>query len=271
MGRRLASTQLDRRRRRRIVIGTTVIATITAMAIPATAQVIAPVELKLMVSEKVDRSAAVDLDGAEVSDTIAVFSSSVRTTASVSFWVDDPQRASSPTSSDAVAPFDLAGTASGGGATLFDTKKLANGEHSITAVQLMRSGAIHTTTAYFAVANGSGATNGSATTTTAADGGATTTTAVNGTTTTSTVVPITTTTAPEDDSTPTTVPDDDSSSTTVPAGTDSTSTTTAPADDGETSSTPSTTVPASTPVSTGGGTWAGFPFPIAPIVADTTA
>jgi hypothetical protein len=52
----------------------------------------------------------------------------------VSFWLDDPAMASTPRRIENSAPFDFAGgNATTGAALPWDTRKVADGQHTITA------------------------------------------------------------------------------------------------------------------------------------------
>ena len=72
------------------------------------------------------------------------------------FFVDDPQMTGAPRQTENNPPWDLAGTASGGGANPFDTTGLADGPHTVTAAIDRDTGATEVVHATFTVANGGG-------------------------------------------------------------------------------------------------------------------
>ncbi|MGH7357551.1 MAG: purple acid phosphatase family protein, partial [Candidatus Rokuibacteriota bacterium] len=137
-------------------------ATITATApghleatLPVTLSVGAEYELRL--STRPDRGDAVPLEGASVSGHIYVFVAPPTEIVRVRFYVDNPNMVGPPRQTENAAPWDLAGTASGGAAHPFDTNGLASGAHTLTVV-VDRVGAgseiVHAT---FTVANASSA------------------------------------------------------------------------------------------------------------------
>jgi len=108
---------------------------------------------RLAVSSSPDRSSSARLDGAVVTGQVYVFLTSPRYLHRVEFYLDDPGRARPPVRVDTTAPFDFAGTAAGRRANPYDTARLAEGSHTITAVlRWGRSSSIRSAT--FRVANG---------------------------------------------------------------------------------------------------------------------
>src|SRR5690625_4299507 len=96
-------------------------------------------EYDLLVSPRADRSGAVPLAGATVNGQIRVFTGPDDGVTAVSFWIDDPGRTRSPYRTEGTAPFDLAG-GSAASATGYDPRKLADGEHTVTAALTLAAG-----------------------------------------------------------------------------------------------------------------------------------
>ena len=109
----------------------------------------------LLVSTSPDRSSPVALEGQSVTGNIYVFVSPGTGIKRVDFFVDDPTMSGAPFKSDGKAPYDLAGTASGGGAVAFDTTLIPDGSHSVTAAVVIKAtGATEVATSTFTVNNG---------------------------------------------------------------------------------------------------------------------
>ena len=87
----------------------------------------------LLLSTSADRSGAIPLGGETVSEDVYVFTSPDFGVSEVRFYLDDPGMAGSPKITEKGAPFDYAGTASDGTAKPFNTKSVAEGQHTITA------------------------------------------------------------------------------------------------------------------------------------------
>lgn len=115
----------------------------------------APGEYGLLLSPHADRSAAVPLAGATVSGPVRIFTGPDDGVSAVAFYVDDPARARSPYRSERTAPFDLAG-GSTGQADAFDTTKLTDGSHTVTAVLTLAAGGTVVVDSPFHVANAPG-------------------------------------------------------------------------------------------------------------------
>ncbi|MGH3441250.1 MAG: peptidoglycan DD-metalloendopeptidase family protein [Nitriliruptorales bacterium] len=111
--------------------------------------------LALAVSAASDRSSPVRLDGARVGGRVRVFLSGVSGSGveEVAFHVDDTAASGRPVNVERYQPYDLGGTRGDGGSGAWDTRDLANGTHTITAVVRRRGGGAVTTTATFTVRN----------------------------------------------------------------------------------------------------------------------
>ncbi len=131
------------------------------------------------------RTPGASLAGASLSGRVAIYAMAADALR-VDFRIDDPGLSRAPYSSDSASPYDLAGTAASGGALLFDSGRLAQGLHLLTATVRDRWGTRTSTTVSFAV--------GTPTTTTTTQPPTTTTTKPPATTTTQ--PPTTTTTKP---------------------------------------------------------------------------
>jgi hypothetical protein len=88
----------------------------------------------LAVSLNPDRSSAVRLDSLTVQGRIYVFVRNQRGLKKVTFYLNDTWQSRTLVRTEVVPPFDFAGTASDGSAHPFDTAKLGDGQHTITAV-----------------------------------------------------------------------------------------------------------------------------------------
>jgi hypothetical protein len=89
---------------------------------------------RLALSLNPDRSNAVRLDGSTVKVRIYVFARNSENLDKVDFYLDSRRRTKPPVRTDTEPPFDFAGTAADGTAVPYDTKKLADGPHSIRVV-----------------------------------------------------------------------------------------------------------------------------------------
>jgi hypothetical protein len=119
-----------------------------AAVVPASASA-----AEVLVSSSPTRSEAVQLDGRTVSGTIYAFASP-STGASARFWLDDPAMAGQPRQVENNAPWDFAGGNSNGTARPFDTRTIANGEHTITVAVTLADASLAVAHARFTVANG---------------------------------------------------------------------------------------------------------------------
>ena len=107
---------------------------------------------ELMTSTSSTRSAAVPLAGATLRNDAFVFFPTAPGIESVRFWVDNAERSGTPYRTEKTAPYDL-----GGGtvdtAAPFDTRNLADGAHSVTALVTYTGGSTQVVHADFTVAN----------------------------------------------------------------------------------------------------------------------
>ncbi|MBD2502153.1 Kelch repeat-containing protein [Anabaena azotica] len=94
---------------------------------------------ELLLSLFADRSNPVPFTGQSVNGKIYVFVSGTEIS-QVSFYLDDPDRISPPRQVVNLSPYDFALTAANGQANPFDTKTIANGSHTITAVISLSGG-----------------------------------------------------------------------------------------------------------------------------------
>ena len=88
----------------------------------------------LVMSLNPDRSNPTRLGSRTVQGKIYVFVRSLRGLKKVTFYLDDSWQSRAPVRTDVAPPFDFGGTTRGGSARAFDTAKLADGRHTITAV-----------------------------------------------------------------------------------------------------------------------------------------
>jgi hypothetical protein len=107
----------------------------------------------LLVSSSASRSSPAPLDAKTVSGDVYVFVPANNGITGVKFYLDDPQRVGTPIKTEGFAPWDFAGTASGGAANPYSTLQLSDGSHSITAA-ITRSTGVNIVGANFTVANG---------------------------------------------------------------------------------------------------------------------
>jgi hypothetical protein len=109
---------------------------------------------RLVVSLNPDRSNAVRLDGSTVKGKIYVFVRNSNGLDKVDFYLDGSWRTEPPVRTDTNPPFDFAGTAAEGTALPYDTTKLADGSHTISAVLRWSNGSTSSRRGNFTVANG---------------------------------------------------------------------------------------------------------------------
>ena len=108
----------------------------------------------LALSLSPDRSNAVRLDGSTVKGQIYVFVRDSENLDKVDFYLDSRRRTKPPVRTETEPPFDFAGTAADGTAVPYDTKRLAEGSHSIRVVLTWSDGTTSSRRANFTVANG---------------------------------------------------------------------------------------------------------------------
>ncbi|MGZ8186174.1 MAG: purple acid phosphatase family protein, partial [Methylobacter sp.] len=119
-----------------------------------TLQVLANSSFKLLLNTFPNRSSPVSLENAAVVNDIYVFTSPTSGVSKVEFWLDNPSHSGAPIKTENNAPHDFAGTASSGGDALpYDSTKLTNGLHNITAVITLSPGVQEVINASFTVAN----------------------------------------------------------------------------------------------------------------------
>jgi Right handed beta helix region len=240
---------LRRRHKMVIVLGASLALALSCLGIESAS---AATRSRLAVSLNPDRSNAVRLDGSTVKGQIYVSARNSRTLNMVEFYLDDPQRAKPPVRTERTPPFDFGGTAADGTALPYDTTKLADGSHTISAVLTWSNGSKSSRRGDFRVANGGATTTPTATPTT-------TPTAATPPTQTPTSKPSEPSTAPIPTATPTPAMSSSPSATKTPSAAPS-ATSASPKPTPTASSTTSATPPAPGP--------AGSLAPSGPLVID---
>jgi hypothetical protein len=128
-----------------------------ALVAGATAYIVlgssSPGDATLLVSPNPDRSDAVDLTNRTLSGRVAIFLSDERPIRQVAFYLDDPEHKGPPTRREVQTPYDFHGRRSDGQANLFDTTRLADGSHAISAEILLADGSVRTVERTAVVAN----------------------------------------------------------------------------------------------------------------------
>ena len=107
---------------------------------------------ELLVSTSANRSNPVPLQGRTVSGRIYVFTSPGTGASQVSFYIDDVNRTRAPARVEKTAPHDLAG-GSVTTADPYESSRLSNGSHTVTAAIVRSGGGTEVITATFTVAN----------------------------------------------------------------------------------------------------------------------
>lgn len=107
----------------------------------------------LMISTASDRSGATGLNGSTVAGDIYVFVPQQSGMSQVRFYIDNPQKSGSPNQTENMPPYDMAGTAPDDTAYPYDTARLTEGSHTVTAVVSEADGSVHEVTEFFTVAN----------------------------------------------------------------------------------------------------------------------
>jgi len=87
----------------------------------------------LQLSTSPDRSSPQTLDGKQVNGDIFVFVPNASGITGMRFYIDDPQRTGAPYHTEGASPWDLVGTNADGTARPYNTLRLSNGNHVITA------------------------------------------------------------------------------------------------------------------------------------------
>lgn len=107
----------------------------------------------LKASTKSDRSGAINLEGATASGNIYAFTSPDTSGISqVAFYLDDPNMTGTPKQVEKLTPYDFVG-GSTSTANPFDTTKVSDGSHTITAKVTLSDGTTKTASASFTVQN----------------------------------------------------------------------------------------------------------------------
>jgi acid phosphatase type 7 len=125
-----------------------------AAGLPSVAAAEAP---SLVVSLSSDRSGPQALEGERVAGIVYVFVPATDQISRVRFWLDDPDRSGSARQDERNAPWDFAGTAKTGAALPFDTTRVTDGAHVITAEVGKSDGTPQVVDASFTVDNAAGA------------------------------------------------------------------------------------------------------------------
>ena len=105
----------------------------------------------LLVSSAPDRSGAKLLADSKVNGKVHVFVVPTMSIKQVSFYLDNASRSGKPNQTERIGFYDFAGTASTGDADAFDTSKLKDGKHTMTAAILTSSGKTQVVSASFTV------------------------------------------------------------------------------------------------------------------------
>jgi glucose/arabinose dehydrogenase/N-acetylneuraminic acid mutarotase len=106
---------------------------------------------QLLLSLSPDRSGAVPLQGESVHDSVYVFTQSSVAVNRVRFYLDDPQMTGTPRQTESRGPYDFAGTATDGSAKPWNTRKHADGTHTITAAIEQTAGGTVVVSATFTI------------------------------------------------------------------------------------------------------------------------
>ena len=106
---------------------------------------------QLLSSDAPDRSDPLPLAGEELTGNAYVFVGPDAGIRQVRFYLDDPNMTGTPRLTEKTAPWDFAGGNANGTAKPFDTKKVSNGAHTITAAIERTSGATQVLHATFTV------------------------------------------------------------------------------------------------------------------------
>jgi hypothetical protein len=107
----------------------------------------------LLVSSSPDRSSATPLEGTAASGVVYVFLGPEAGASRVRFFLDDPSMSGTPRQVEKNAPWDFAGSNTNGTARPFDTAKITNGTHTVTAAVDLASGGTTTVSSTFDVVN----------------------------------------------------------------------------------------------------------------------
>ena len=102
------------------------------------------------------RQPADPLQGKSLSGNAYLFAGPDTGVTQTRFYINDPSASGSPYRVEDIEKFDLEGTAPNGDAFPFDTFKLKNGSHNLTAVMVLSAGGAETVAANFTIANAPG-------------------------------------------------------------------------------------------------------------------
>lgn len=116
----------------------------------------AEAQYSLLVSHSADRSSSTSLDGSTISGNAYIFIGPENGISQVAFYLDDSGLNGSPRQIERIAPYDFAGTAANNLAYPFDTKSLADGVHTVSAVVSLSAGGSETLQTTFSVENNAG-------------------------------------------------------------------------------------------------------------------
>mgnify|MGYP000651205292 CR=1 FL=1 len=110
---------------------------------------------QLLVSSSSSRSGATLLGSQPLTGDNYIFVVPREKTRQISFYLNDTGRSGRPKQIERIVQYDFAGTADNGSAQAFDTRKLKDGRHTISAVIKMHTGRSKVVSKSFSVANGS--------------------------------------------------------------------------------------------------------------------
>jgi hypothetical protein len=123
-----------RRRPTAIALAIGMVLVLSGIGVESAAAFTAFTRSRLVVSLSPDRAQPVQLHRARLDGKVYVFVRDSGNLRRVEFYVDDPRRRKPPLRVETRRPFDFAGTASTGRAIGFDTTRLTDGRHRITAL-----------------------------------------------------------------------------------------------------------------------------------------
>lgn len=117
-------------------------------------QALAATTYELLASSSASRSNPGPLAGRVVAGNVYVFFQPTTGVREARFFLDDPGMTGAPRQVERSAPYDFAGTASGGAAKPFNTNGVSNGQHTITVAVDLSAGGTQVASSTFSVANG---------------------------------------------------------------------------------------------------------------------
>jgi len=107
----------------------------------------------LLVSQTPDRAAPDRLRGSTLVGDAYIFVPGASNVKQVRFWLDNPSMSGSPRKVEKSPPFDFAGTATDGSALLFDTDRISDGTHTISAALDLTDGGTYELHGTFTIDN----------------------------------------------------------------------------------------------------------------------